>query len=129
MLLALRDSTRASKSESVAVVLDRSRLTGLGRDGSRRESICSRRCCSAIGDGDDDASDCPLSGVSPEELAVESCETGVPLSGIVTFRFDFGVLLLGGDEVTISTSSANRTVESVRLRPAESGWKSYLESW
>lgn len=120
--LALLDSNRASKSLSDAAVLERSLFTTPGRD-DLKASACSCCCCRVFGDvgAAEDAPDLLLSGVpdSLEELGVDNCDTGVSAS--VSFRLGRRAMFLGGEEVTISTSSAKRTVESVRLRDAASG--------
>ena len=127
-LLDRRDSKRASNSLSVAVVLERSRFTGLGREEGFKTAGSSSLFFRFFADGDD-AMGGPaliLSGLSSEEEVVDSCETGVSASRTDSTGLGSSLLFLfsGGEDVTISTSSANLTVESVRLRVEGSGYKS-----
>ena len=119
----------ASRLPSLAVVLERSRLTIPGRGGFERVVVSDDSSCFVIVDLD---SSVILSVVSPED---DVCERGVSPSGtdiidesLLAARLKRGVSF-GGDDVTMSTSSANRTVESARLRgSAEAGYSSKLES-
>ena len=81
-LLDRRDSKRASKSLSVAVVLERSRFTGLGREKVVKTSGSSSLFFKAFADGEDATGGAAfiLSGLSSEDEVVDSCETVVSAS-------------------------------------------------